>query len=250
MFKTFFVASFLEQQASLSQLLHESHIKVDFYFLLALASFITTLGMITDDVGVTVGGIFIAPLLLPLLSLAMGIVTMSALAIGRATRIILKSSALIFGVSLITAFLFSNNVVGSEILLRIKPDLIMLLIAFASGVAVAYSWVKQDLSAALPGVAVSVSLLPPLAAAAIGVVMLNRIVVAGALTMFMMNLAATVVGAILVFSLYGFARLQREEEEKIAEEKYEEKIQHDALVQVAKMKARKKAKVITETNFL
>ncbi|MDQ5957783.1 MAG: hypothetical protein QG665_109 [Patescibacteria group bacterium] len=244
MLKNFFVASFLEQQKTLTQLLHESHAKADFYFLLALASFITTLGLITDDAGVTVGGIFIAPLLFPLLSLAMGIVTTSALAIGRASKIILKSGTVIFVVSLITAFMFSNNVVGSEILLRIRPDLIMFLIAFASGVAVAYSWVKQDLSATLPGVAVSVSLLPPLSAAAIGVVMLNRVIISGGLTMFVINLFATIIGAIIVFSLYGFSRLQREEEEKIAEEKYEEKIQHQAIVQAGRVDSEKIAKNI------
>ncbi|MEK7136579.1 MAG: DUF389 domain-containing protein [Patescibacteria group bacterium] len=228
MFKTFFVASFLEQKKTLIQLLHESQARADFHFLLAIATFIATLGLITDNAGITIGGILITPILFPLLSLAMGVVTSSPLAIGRALKIIFRSMVLVYIVSLATAFLFSSNVAGDEILLRIRPDLIMFLISLASGLAVAYAWVKQDLSATLPGVAVSVSLLPPLCAVGIGTVMMNRVVVAGGLTLFLIDLLAIVIGAIIAFALFGFSRLQKEEEEKIVEEQMEEKVQAKA----------------------
>ncbi len=229
MFKTFFVASFIEQQKTLSQLLHESHARADYYFLLALASFIATLGLITNNASITVGGVLITPILFPLLSLAMGVVTSSPRAMGRGIKIILRSVTMVFLVSLLTAFVFASDEVGEEILSRIQPDLIFFIISFVSGVAVAYSWVKQDLSATLPGVAVSVSLLPPLCAVGIGTVMTDRLIVSGALTLFLVDLCATVIGAIIVFSLFGFSSLRKEEEEKIIEEKDEEKVQAHAL---------------------
>ena len=244
MFKTFFVASFLEQEKTLAELLHESHARADFYFLLALASFIATLGLVTDNAGVTVGGVLITPILFPLLSLSMGVVTGSGLAIGRSLKIIARAVGLIFIVALITAFFFAGEAIGNEILLRIRPDLIFLLISFASGVAVAYSWVKQELSATLPGVAVSVTLLPPLCAVGIGAVLLNRVVVSGALTLFLVDLLATIIGAIVVFALFGFARLQREEEQKLVEEKYEEKIQIKAIRDALRAEKKKEKEMV------
>jgi predicted cation transporter len=45
----------------------------------------------------------------------------------------------------------------------------------------------------------------------------------------LIDLLAVIIGAVIIFALFGFASLQKEEEDKIVEETYEEKIQAKAL---------------------
>jgi len=234
-FSHVFVTSFLDQKKTLQELLEESRDRADFYILLMLATFIATLGLLSNNVAVIIGGMLIAPILFPILGLAMGIVTSSGLAIGRSFKILIRSVGLVLGFSIITAFLFGAPTdVGEQILLRIEPDLNLFLIAFAAGLAVSYSWVKQNLSAALPGIAVAVALVPPLATVGIGLALWDRLIIAGALNLFLVNIIATVLGSVIIFSLFGFSRLQKEEEQKIIEEEFESHIHKEAVDEAVK----------------
>lgn len=98
----------------------------------------------------------------------------------------------------------SDRTLTPEILSRTSPDLRDLLVALAAGAAGAYATSRDDVSSALPGVAVAVALIPPLSAvgftASIGRFDLAR----GALLLFGVNLVAiTLVGSI-VFLASGF----------------------------------------------
>lgn len=234
MVKSVFLSSYLDQQQTVNSLLQESHAKADFYVLLGLATFISTIGLLINNGVIIIGGMLIAPILFPILSLALGVVTSSKLALFRALKIIVKAIFTVWAVSFVTVFLFQSSdlSIGSEILLRTKPDILLFLVSFAAGMAVTYSWVKQDLSATLPGVAVSVTLLPPLSAFSIGLMFLNREIMAGALNVFFLDALATILGAIVIFSLFGFSNLQKEEEEKITEEKLEDEVQKQAIEEV------------------
>lgn len=229
LFHSVFVTSFLDQKKTLRELLEESRDRADFYVLLFLATFISTVGLLVGNSAVIIGGMLIAPMLYPILGFSMGIVTASPLAIGRSVKLLARSTVLVICLSTATAFLFGSEVVNDEIILRITPDLNLFLIAFAAGVAVSYSWVKQNLSAALPGIAVAVALLPPLSTVGIGIALWNKEIISGSLTLFLINIIATVLGAIVIFSLFGFSRLQKEEEKKIIEEVFEQKIHREAV---------------------
>lgn len=230
MLKSVFVASYIDKQKAIGSLLIESRDNSDFYFLLALASFITTLGLLIDNAIVVLGGMLVAPLLFPILSLAMAVVTSSQLAIYRSLKTIFRAIVLIFLVSFVTAFIFAEpTVIESGLLGYVLPDLFLFLISFASGLAVSFSWVRKDLSATLPGVAVSVSLIVPLTSLAVGVTLLDRTIIAGAITLFAMDILAVIFAGMIVFSLFGFSALQAEEEEKITEEKLEDQIHKEAL---------------------
>ena len=62
-----------------------------------------------------------------------------------------------------------------------------------------------------------------------GLVLLNTTIISDSLTIFLLNVLAIILGGVLVFSLFGFAHLQAEEEEKIEEEKVMDKIQTQAV---------------------
>jgi len=63
----------------------------------------------------------------------------------------------------------------------------------------------------------------------------ERAVIASSGSLFLVNLFATVLGSIVIFSLFGFATLQKEEEQKIVEEVLENKIQKEAVAEAAEL---------------
>ena len=226
-----FTVSFPEQEEALKTLLKESRERNGFYLLLGIATFVVTLGLLVNSLEAVIGGALVAPLLYPILSLALAVVTSSRLSLRRSLKLLGKASALVVAVSAATAFLFGAFTNSSAIILATVPSLPVFLIAFASGLAVAYAWVKQEISAALPGVAMSVSILPPLAGVGAGLVLLSYDLVSQSILLLIINWLGMTGAAIIVFSLFGFSPLQGEEEEKIVEETEEMKIQQQAIAE-------------------
>lgn len=218
-----------DQQEVLEQLIAESKASSDFYLFLIVSAVITTLGLILDNAVVVIGGMLVAPLLYPILFLSMAVTTSSRSGIQRAILTILKSTVVVFVISLVTAFLLNSKEVTGEILMRTEPSLALFLVAFFAGVAAAYGWAKHKISATIAGIAVAVSLIPPLSAFGTGLSLLNRDVVSGSLTLFIINLLGVTLGGILIFLLFGFATLKEKEEEIIKDEKAEEVIQKNAI---------------------
>jgi uncharacterized hydrophobic protein (TIGR00271 family) len=223
-----FLTNFFEQKRSLESLLKESRADQSFYILLSLSTFITTLGFLVNSDIVIVSGMFVAPLLFPILSLGMGISTSSTDAIVRAVRTILKSIITVLIVSFVTAFLIHPQAITDQMHFVSNPDLLFFLIAFASGIVSSYAWVKEKISSSLPGIAMAVSLLPPLALAGIALAIPSRALFTGSFMLFIINILGIVVASTIIFSLFGFSVLQKLEEEKIHEEKIVDKIQKTA----------------------
>jgi uncharacterized membrane protein len=83
---------------------------------------------------------------------------------------------------------------------RGRPGTLDLVVAFASGLAAAYAIGRPGLSAALPGVAIAASLVPPIATAGLCLVTGELAIAAGAALLFFTNMVAIVLGSAV--SLY------------------------------------------------
>ena len=79
-----------------------------------------------------------------------------------------------------------------------------LLVATVSGVAAAYALCRTSVSAALPGVAIAVALVPPLATVGLFLGIRDPALAYGALLLFLTNLAGITVASGVVFTLFGF----------------------------------------------
>lgn len=218
-------SNFFEKRKSIENLVEESRADGDYFLFLIFAAFITTLGLLIDNPIVIVGAMLVAPILFPLLALGMGIVTTSQEAIVRSLKNIFKSIVIIVIVSLLTAFIINKRDIGSQLLLSSTPNFIFFLIAFFSGVVASFSWVKQNVEQTLPGVAVTVTLLPPLSALGVSITFLNQEMFSGSLLLFVINLLGIVLASVVMFSLFGFSSLSKLQDKKIEEEedKKEEK---------------------------
>ena len=88
---------------------------------------------------------------------------------------------------------------NSQVASRITPSLVDLIIAIAAGGAGAFALSRPDVSDSLPGVAVAIALVPPLAVVGLMIAQNDWIEALGALLLFTTNLVAILlVGAFVV----------------------------------------------------
>jgi len=152
----------------------------------------------------------------------------------RSGNALFRSMGLALLVSTATALLFGVGIEPTEeILSRTAPSLLSALVAVISGFAVAYAVARPNLSATLPGVAVAVSLIPPLGVVGIGISLLSWSIISGALVLFLVNVGGIFLSALLTFSLMDVHPLRKD---AVAAAKNE-----DALVQKEIAKESKEA---------
>ena len=139
-----------------------------FYLLLALATAIATFGLWTNSAATIIGAMIIAPLMNPIITLAYAVVVLSPRLLGRAIFTLSTGVILVIFIAYLNADLLGLRAVGSEILGRITPNSLDLGVALAAGAAAAFANTRRSIANALPGVAISVALVPPLSVVGIG----------------------------------------------------------------------------------
>ncbi len=216
---TAFLSRIFEQKRTTEKLIEESQADTDFYLLLSSSVFITTLGLLINNPIVVIGAMLVAPILFPILALGLGVVTSSGEAIRRAISILGRSIGVGVAISFVTAFLIRTNGFTEQLELLVNPDLfIFFLISFAAGIVATFSWVDQKTALSFPGVAITVSLVPPLSAIGTALALLSTELFVGALLLFFVNLLGVVLASIMVFSFFGFSQVRAWQDERIREE--------------------------------
>ena len=167
-------------------------------------------GLVIGSAAVVIGAMLVAPLMGPIFGITLGLTSGSRRLLWRALQS--EAFGIVFAVAIAALIgLVSAEVrIGPEWLSRTQPTLYDLVIALASGLAGAYALVDEDVSPALPGVAVAVALLPPLAACGLSIAALRWDLAAGAAMLFVANFVAIQVAAAVVFSLFGMFRVYRD----------------------------------------
>lgn len=202
------------------RLFEESAASYDFFLMLILSSVIVTFGLLLNNVAVIIGGMLVAPILFPILSLSMGVVVGDRKIMKRGGIIILRSAGLIVIISAIISLMFINREVTPEIFSRVLPNLAYFLIALFSGAAAAYALARPSAAEILPGVAITVALIPPLSVLGIAISLFQWEMIIGSLGLFFFNLIGIIFSALAVFSILQFYEIKELIEKKIkAEEK-------------------------------
>ncbi len=181
-----------------------------FTVMLTLAVVVAVMGLLADSAAVVIGAMLLAPLMVPVLGLA------AALAMGLPNKIVAQGSRVAvstiwcIGVAYaMSALIPSNGPVTGEVLSRTSPDIKDLIVALAAGLAGAYATVRADTSAALPGVAVAVALVPPLGTVGISLEAGRVEQAQGAFLLYVTNLVGIVLVGLAVFVVTGFVPPRR-----------------------------------------
>lgn len=205
-----------ERSEAIEKLIAATSISGSYYLLLTLSVLIVTPGLLLNNTAVIIGGMILAPLLAPILLLSLSLVTRSTKGILHSTMVLLFSIMEILAFSAALTWVISH----SETEVRWIPDQpdteLYVLIACCSGIAAAFAWVKKDMAANIAGVAIAVSLLPPLCAAGIGLALLQMEMASDSAILFLANVAGIIAGAMIVFMMMGFLPA-RKIEEKVME---------------------------------
>ncbi len=180
-----------------------------YVIVLSLAACIASFGLMANAAVAIVGAMLIAPLMKPIMAFAY------ATALGDKRLAIRSMLTLVLGV--LATLLFAalvETILGlrnptEEIMSRTHPSLIDLGIAVAAGIAAALAAIRANVADALPGVAVAVALVPPICVAGIALSLGAWSISAGAMLLFVVNLVAIMLSAIVVFLVDGYGSLKR-----------------------------------------
>lgn len=181
-----------------------------FYFLLAVATIIVATGLIKNNLILLIGGMLVAPLLSPILSISLSILILDFKVLWRSIFVFILSVLASLSVATIIAFISDFNLEEISYLNFIEDiSLATILIPIAAGAAASFSWAKKNLSGALPGVAVTVTLLPPLALMGLALAQQNQEILTNALNVYILNVLGIVIGSLFIFLIMGFHRAEK-----------------------------------------
>ena len=183
---------------------------VRFFVLLFLSTVIAAGGLIGNSTAVVIGAMIVAPMMTPMMATSLGIVTGDGRNIVRSVVIVGVGVAFVMAIAFVMALVVPAGArTTPEILARTSPRLLDLAVALAAGAAGAFALGRQDVSDALPGVAIAVSLVPPLSAAGILLAAGEPGLAGGAFLLFFTNFVAIVAAGVVVLVLMGYGSLAR-----------------------------------------
>lgn len=192
----------------------------------------------------------VAPILFPIMGLSMGIVMVDSKLIWRSIKTLLQSMGLaIFAATIVTLFTASQEYgLTNEVLARTEVSLAYAAISIIAGLAASFALINPKLNESLPGIAISVALIPPLAVIGIGIAYLNWYVISKALLLFLINIGGILFASMLVFTLMNLYVRRKVAQVSIAKDEKEiEEIKAKAKEAKIEKAKSKKQKIVVKT---
>lgn len=186
-----------------------ARLKADYVCLMVLSVLLATLGLLLDSAAVIIGAMVLAPLMAPIISLAMALLRGDWPLLQSALVTILAGLFIALVISALVALSVPMQKMSAEILSRLQPSLLDLGVAVVSGIAGGYAHAREQVMKSLPGVAIAVALVPPLCVAGIGMGWREWDMVRGASLLFLTNWVGIALAATLTFLVLGFAPVNR-----------------------------------------
>ncbi|KQZ09491.1 hypothetical protein ASD23_14795 [Agromyces sp. Root1464] len=183
--------------------------RTGFVIMLLLSGVIAIAGIIGDSTATVIGAMIIAPLSTPILGIAAGIVTGRASLVGRSVLWLAGGMVAVVILGVLLSYTIpdpASLTTNPQVTSRTAPTLMDLLAAFATGLAGAFAMCRRDLSNILPGVAISISLVPPLGVVGVSLGQGQFDAAFGASMLFLSNVVALIIAGSLVFTLAGYPR--------------------------------------------
>ncbi len=177
-----------------------------FWLLLVLAAVIASAGVIGDSTATVIGAMIIAPLATPIQGIAVALAAGELRELLTSMRIVLLAALAVVLLGAAVEVVLPELVPpdrNGQITGRVSPTLVDLLAAAATGLAGSLAIARRDIGDILPGVAIAISLVPPLAVVGITAADGAWEPALGALLLFTTNVLAIVVVGGILYSLLG-----------------------------------------------
>lgn len=185
-----------------------------FFLRIVLSAIIATCGIAMESTAIIIGAMLIAPLMSPMIGTSFAVTRGRPRAALKAFGITVAGALTVIAVSMLVTLIIPTGVslVGNdEVSSRIEPRAVDLIVAIASGLVGALAIARDDISDVIPGVAVAVSIVPPLCVAGAALCEGDLAIAGGALLLFIVNFFAIQLASNLLFYLMGFGRRTADE---------------------------------------
>lgn len=173
--------------------------------LMVLSTLLATVGLFANSASVIIGAMILAPLMSPIVSMAMGLLRQQEMLIRDSGQALVVGIGLALACGALLTLMLPLTAVTSEIAARLSPTLLDLGVAVISGIAGAYAHARAEVARSLAGVAIAVALVPPLAVAGIGIGWGDWLVFWGAFLLFLTNLTGIILSAAMTFMALGYS---------------------------------------------
>lgn len=178
--------------------------------LMVLSTMLATVGLSMNSASVIIGAMLLAPLMAPIIALAMGILRLDRNMFRQSLWKIFVGVFLALATAAVMTLLSPYQPLTNEMQGRLNPTALDLIVAIVAGIAGAYTKSYKEILQSLAGVAIAVALVPPLATAGIGIGRLDLYFFSHAFLLFLTNFIGIVLAATLTFRILGFSGVVRD----------------------------------------
>jgi uncharacterized hydrophobic protein (TIGR00271 family) len=184
-----------------------------FWLLLVLAGIIASAGIVGDSTATVIGAMIVAPLMTPILGIVYAITAGDLPNLRRSIILVALGAVTVVAIGYVLGLFIGYDVVAatnSQVASRVNPRLVDLVAAIATGAVGSVALTRSDISDTLPGVAIAISLVPPLAVVGLTLESGAPHQSWGALLLFLTNVCAILATGLIVMWLYGVHRASAE----------------------------------------
>ncbi|MDL9977704.1 TIGR00341 family protein [Microbacterium candidum] len=174
-----------------------------FWILLVLAAVIASAGVVGDSTATVIGAMIVAPLMTPIMGIALATVLGDRRNLLRSWLLVVTGALAAIAIGYVVGLFEVAPVTAAtnpQVASRVAPDVIDLVAALATGAVGAISLVRSDISDTLPGVAIAISLVPPLCVVGLTLESGVWLQALGALLLFATNVAAIIATGVVILA--------------------------------------------------
>jgi uncharacterized hydrophobic protein (TIGR00271 family) len=184
---------------------NNANLSSTFLVLMILSVLLALSGLYANSAPVIIGAMILAPLMSPIISLAMGLARTESSLIRNSMITLVVGISAALSCAILVAWMMPLENLTAEMRARLSPTLLDLSVAIISGIAGAYAHAKEEVAKSLAGVAIAVALIPPLSVAGIGIGWADWSMARGAFLLFITNMFGISLAASVTFLAMGFA---------------------------------------------
>lgn len=185
--RTLDISDTTDKENTIANIRENIHIKGYNLWILACSALLASIGLDTNSSAVVIGAMLISPLMSPILGVGLGLAINDRAMFKNALKSLSAATSIALFFSTLYFVFTPLGEATSEILVRTKPTLLDVLVAFFGGVAGIVSSSRTEKTNAIPGVAIATALMPPLCTAGFGLAALNWTYFLGGFYLFFLN---------------------------------------------------------------
>lgn len=192
-----------------STLRQEAKVNSIFVVLMFFSAVLATVGLYLNSASVVIGAMLLAPLMNPIVALAMALLRQDMKLSVESIKTIVVGVLITLLTAASIAWVLPLEHLTEEMQGRIKPSILDMIVAVVSGAAAGYAKYNSKIASTFAGVAIAVALVPPLATAGIGLGWGDWVMLYQAFLLFLTNLIGIIFAASVIFFIKGFSPLHR-----------------------------------------